>query len=69
MSEAVPVRIQFVGLDDPEQPRFPPNRAEIIRTPHSWNVGDEMLPTYAGLLSGRLTSTGAETSLRRTSFA
>lgn len=49
MSEAVPVRIQFVGPDDPKQPRFPPSRAEIIRTQHSWKVGDEMLPTYPGL--------------------
>ena len=49
MPDAVPVRLQYVGPDDPTLPRFPPSRAEIIRTEYSWRPGDEMLPTYPGL--------------------
>ncbi|HEV8102246.1 MAG TPA: hypothetical protein VGP69_00775 [Gaiellaceae bacterium] len=49
MPDAVPVRIQYVGPDDPNQPRFPPSRTEIIRTARVWKKGDEMLPTHPGL--------------------
>ena len=49
MPDPVPVRIQYVGPDDPRRPRFPSNRAEIVRTPYSWQPGEEMLPTYPGL--------------------
>jgi hypothetical protein len=49
MPEAVPVRIHYVGEDDPAQPRFPPSRSEIIRTAHVWKPGDEMLPIHPGL--------------------
>lgn len=49
MADAVPVRIHYVGPDDPEQPRFPPSRTEIIRTAHIWKPGEEMLPTHPGL--------------------
>jgi len=47
--DSVPVRIQYVGPDDPKQPRFPPARTEIIRTAYTWKQGDEMLPTHPGL--------------------
>jgi hypothetical protein len=49
MVDAVPVRIHYVGADDPDQPRFPPSRSEIIRTAHIWKPGDEMLPIHPGL--------------------
>ena len=49
MPDAVPVRIHYVGPDDPSDPRFPPGRTEIVRTANLWKPGDEMLPIGPGL--------------------
>jgi len=49
MPNPVPVRIHYVGPDDPSNPRFPPSRTEILRASQLWEPGEEMLPTRPGV--------------------
>ncbi|MGZ4412911.1 MAG: hypothetical protein ACXVRZ_00815 [Gaiellaceae bacterium] len=49
MADAVPVRIHYVGPDDPVHARFPPSRTEIVKTTRLWKQGEELLPTHPGV--------------------